>query len=100
MPLYGGIDLHANNSVVVLLNAQDQAIYRKRLHNHLSTILEPLSRRHGAIEGIVGCALGLLLHKGAFATPICRSQIWPGIVWYPTISRRQVSEACGCGYSF
>jgi hypothetical protein len=27
MPLYGGIDLHANNSVVVLLNDQDQVIY-------------------------------------------------------------------------
>jgi hypothetical protein len=26
MPLYGGIDLHANNSVVVLLNEQDQVI--------------------------------------------------------------------------
>jgi transposase len=26
MPLYGGIDLHANNSVVVLLNDQDQVI--------------------------------------------------------------------------
>ena len=31
MPLYGGIDLHANNSVVVLLNDQDQVIYQKRL---------------------------------------------------------------------
>ena len=38
MPLYGGIDLHANNSVVVLLNAQDQVIYQKRLPNHLPTI--------------------------------------------------------------
>ena len=28
MPLYGGIDLHANNSVVVLLNEPDQVIYR------------------------------------------------------------------------
>jgi len=27
MPLYGGIDLHANNSVVVLLDEQDQMIY-------------------------------------------------------------------------
>ncbi len=27
MPLYGGIDLHANNSVVVLLNEQDQVVY-------------------------------------------------------------------------
>ncbi len=31
MSLYGGIDLHANNSVVVLLNDQDQVIYQKRL---------------------------------------------------------------------
>jgi len=30
MPLYGGLDLHANNSVVVLLNDQDQVIYQKR----------------------------------------------------------------------
>src|SRR5262245_36761405 len=42
MPLYGGIDLHANNSVVALLNEQDQVIYQRRLANHLPTILEPL----------------------------------------------------------
>src|SRR6266478_4012371 len=53
MPLYGGIDLHANNSVVVLLNEQDQVIYQKRLPNHLPAILEPLSLHHGAIEGLV-----------------------------------------------
>jgi predicted NBD/HSP70 family sugar kinase len=40
MPLYGGIDLHANNSVIVLLNEQDEVIYRKRLPNDLPTILE------------------------------------------------------------
>ena len=28
MSLYGGIDLHANNSVIVLLNEQDEVIYR------------------------------------------------------------------------
>ena len=33
MPLYGGIDLHANNRVVVLLNEQDQVIYQRRLAN-------------------------------------------------------------------
>ena len=43
MPLYGGIDLHANNSVVVLLNEQDQVIYQQRLSNHLPTILEQLA---------------------------------------------------------
>src|SRR2546430_10624714 len=53
MPLYGGIDLHANNSVVVLLNDQDQVIYQKRLPNHLPTILEPLSLHHTEIQGLV-----------------------------------------------
>jgi hypothetical protein len=41
MPLYGGIDLHANTSVIVLRNEQDEVIYRQRLSNDLPTILEP-----------------------------------------------------------
>jgi transposase len=53
MSLYGGIDLHANNSVVVLLNDQDQVIYQKRLPNHLPTILDPLNLHHGEIKGVV-----------------------------------------------
>src|SRR5262250_2539418 len=53
MALYGGIDLHANNSVVVLLNDQDQVLYQKRLPNHLPTMLEPLSLHQGEIEGVV-----------------------------------------------
>ena len=40
-PLYGGIALHANHSVVVVLNEQDQGIYQRRLANHLPTLLEP-----------------------------------------------------------
>ena len=43
MPLYGGIDLHANNSVVVLLNEQAQVISQRRLSNHLPTIREQLA---------------------------------------------------------
>src|SRR2546429_3185148 len=53
MPLYGGIDLHANNSVVVLLNEQDQRIYHKRLPNDLATIVEQLAPYHADIEGLV-----------------------------------------------
>src|ERR687883_507278 len=53
MPLYGGIDLHAKNSVIVLLNDQDQVVYQKRLPNHLPTILEPLNLHHGELEGVV-----------------------------------------------
>src|SRR5882724_4242920 len=53
MPLYGGIDLHANNSVVVLLNEQDQVIYQRRLANHLPEILEPLAPYQADITGVV-----------------------------------------------
>jgi hypothetical protein len=40
MPLYGGIDLHANTSVVVLRNERDQSIYHTRWPNDLATIVE------------------------------------------------------------
>jgi hypothetical protein len=50
MSLYGGIDLHANNSVVVLINEQDQVFYQKRLPNDLATILEQLTPPHMEIE--------------------------------------------------
>src|SRR5690349_7230448 len=53
MPLYGGIDLHANNSVVVLLNEQDQVIYQRRLANQLPAILEQLAPYQADITGVV-----------------------------------------------
>src|SRR6201997_4078812 len=53
MPLYGGIDLHANNSVIVLLNEQDKVIYRKRLSNEWPAILEQLAPYHTEIKGLV-----------------------------------------------
>jgi len=53
MSLYGGIDLHANNSVVALMNEQDEVIYQKRLPNDLPTILEQLAPYHADIEGLV-----------------------------------------------
>jgi len=40
MSLYGGIDLHANNSVIVVINEQDEVLDQKRLPNALPTILE------------------------------------------------------------
>jgi len=30
MSLYGGIDLHANTRVIVLINEQDEVLYQKR----------------------------------------------------------------------
>jgi transposase len=53
MTLYGGIDLHANNSVVVLLNEQDQVMYQQRLANYLPTILEQLAPYQADIKGVV-----------------------------------------------
>jgi transposase len=53
MPLYSGIDLHANNSVVVLLNEQDQVIYQRRLANHLPEILEALAPYQADVTGVV-----------------------------------------------
>ena len=53
MPLYGGIDLHANNSVVVLLDDQDQVVYQKRLPNDLPSLLQQLSPYHATLHGVV-----------------------------------------------
>src|SRR5215471_11595090 len=53
MSLYGGIDLHANNSVIVLINEQDEVIYQKRLPNDLPTILEQLVPYHTEMKGLV-----------------------------------------------
>jgi hypothetical protein len=53
MPLYGGIDLHANNRVIALMNEQDEVLYQKRLPHELSTILEQLAPYHADIEGLV-----------------------------------------------
>jgi hypothetical protein len=61
MPLYGGIDLHANNSVVILLNEQDQSIYHKRLPNDLATIVEQLAPYHWAFV--------VQLQEGMASTP-------------------------------
>jgi hypothetical protein len=59
MPLYGGIDLHANNKVVVLLDEQDLMVYQQHLSNHLSTILMKWkTTRSGSalVYGSSGCS--------------------------------------------
>src|ERR687895_505568 len=53
MSLYGGSDLHANNSVIVFFNKQEEVIYRKRLPNALPTILEQLAPYHTEVKGLV-----------------------------------------------
>jgi transposase len=53
MKLYGGIDLHSNNSVVALLDEQDRVVYRKRLPNEAGALLEALAPYREAIVGLV-----------------------------------------------
>jgi transposase len=40
--LYGGIDLHSNNHVLVLIDEQDKIVYQKRLPNSLDSTLSVL----------------------------------------------------------
>jgi len=51
--LYGGIDLHANNSVVVMLDDENQVVYRKRLPNELEKILQGLTPFRAHLQGLV-----------------------------------------------
>jgi transposase len=53
MKLYGGIDLHSNNSVVALLDEEDRVVYRKRLPNDAAGVLEALAPYREAIVGLV-----------------------------------------------
>lgn len=53
MKLYGGIDLHSNNSYVVLSDEADKIIYQKRLINKLELILKELQPFKEAIQGLV-----------------------------------------------
>ncbi|MFB1489647.1 MULTISPECIES: hypothetical protein [unclassified Thiocapsa] len=53
MKLYGGIDLHSNNSVVALLDEEDRVVYRKRLANDAALVLESPAPYREAITGLV-----------------------------------------------
>lgn len=51
--LYGGIDLHANNSVIVLIDDQEQVVYEKRLPNDLEKMLSQLHPFQEGLQGLV-----------------------------------------------
>ncbi|MGB5200330.1 MAG: IS110 family transposase, partial [Sedimenticolaceae bacterium] len=53
MKLYGGIDLHSNNSVIALLDEEDREVYRRRLANDLEMVLSELEPYADAIAGLV-----------------------------------------------
>lgn len=53
MKLYGGIDLHSNNSVIALLDKEDKLVYRRRLPNDPELVLAELAPFGDAVEGLV-----------------------------------------------
>jgi len=52
MALYAGIDLHSNNSMMVIQDEQDNMVARKRVPNHLPTVLDWLGRYRGELAGV------------------------------------------------
>jgi transposase len=51
--LYGGIDLHSNNSVVVVMDAGGKVVYRRRLDNDLRLIKQGLAPYREQLAGVV-----------------------------------------------
>lgn len=52
MKLYAGIDLHSNNSVVVVLDENDRLVYQKRLANDLAAIGAALRSCAGELQDV------------------------------------------------
>lgn len=52
MKVYSGIDLHSNNSVVVISDEADRVVYRARLPNELGKVLEVLEPYRPQLAGV------------------------------------------------
>jgi transposase len=50
---YSGIDLHSNNSVVVVSDEADRVVYRRRLPNELGKVVEALEPYRDELVGVV-----------------------------------------------
>jgi hypothetical protein len=61
MKLYGGIDLHSNNSVIALLDETDNVVYQRRLPNDLTLMLAELDPISGGLPSAAGLAFIRLL---------------------------------------
>lgn len=53
MKLYGGIDLHSNNCVVVLVDEESREVLRKRIDNDLLKMIALLAPYQNDISGLV-----------------------------------------------
>lgn len=53
MRVYGGFDLHSNNSMLVLLDEEDRVVHEERLANDLATVLGVLEAYRSVVVGVV-----------------------------------------------
>ena len=53
MSFYAGIDLHSNNNVLVVIDDEEQVLYRKRLRNELPIVIEALQSFQHDLIGVV-----------------------------------------------
>jgi len=53
MELYGGIDLHSNNSVLAIMNGEGERLYRRRLPNDLGVVKTALAPYREHLKGLV-----------------------------------------------
>jgi transposase len=53
MTLYCGIDLHSNNSIVVVTNESDQVVFQSRFPNDLDLIRQALQPFQAELAGVV-----------------------------------------------
>ncbi len=52
MNLFSAIDLHSNNSVIVVIDEQDRVLLQKRFPNQLDLILESLNPFRDSLQGV------------------------------------------------
>ena len=53
MQFYAGIDLHSNNSVIVVIDGEGKLVYQKRLDNNLDIIQKALEPYKSNLSGVV-----------------------------------------------
>jgi hypothetical protein len=52
MELFATIDLHSNNSVVVVIDSEDRLVFGKRLPNNIGAIVAALHKCEGTLIGV------------------------------------------------
>jgi hypothetical protein len=53
MTLYGGIDLHVDNSLMALLDDHDKIVFEKQVPNEITTIFTHFVPYHARLVGLV-----------------------------------------------